>query len=567
MMHPQVQALLATVKRGEAEEIEAARDSVRPELLPGLLEAYWQLPSWDDKAGLMQLFSDHLSTGGEKVMLDFLTAPTTELNDEYYTSGKIVALCQLAGTFEFYERLWYNRPLCAAVIQRTLSGERPSLAMVTALDQPKPQPVASKSQQKPLLARLPAWQRNILTVVFVVLYGAVAFGLLYFLLSNSTRTLVSTTILGLGAGGYLLYGAIAPKMTQGESAALQWLLALCGLCALGLASWAGFTLFRGGFADDVRPRPGGANLVLPDWASIFVILTLFVLPLLLTWGIIRWWEHRGRALQKAAQQEGDVFVIQPLNRWGVLLSAFGMLAIGVFLFILGRVDDRNLLELLFVPGMFVAIGIGMLAFFRHTTGLVLLSSEGVAVRRLWTRERAMRYDVIESIQPMVFGVPPNMVLRGGGRKLRLPRTVHNLPHVYALLLERAPALRWQAPPALQRFALPQRGALLNALERWLMPPQALVALELSPLEFRYQCKDEGWRERPKQDIARIELETIHTARRRFASSRPHINLDMYDIIVTFRDGERLRIAQRTVVQFGSTPEQLYLILQNLYQDR
>jgi hypothetical protein len=311
--------------------------------------------------------------------------------------------------------------------------------------------------------------------------------------------------------------------------------------------------------------------MLPDWASIFVILTLFVLPFLLTWGLLRWWEHRGRTLEKTAQQEGEAFVIQPLARWGVLLSAFGMLAIGLFLFILGWVEGasgrRNLLELLFVPGIFVTIGIGMLVFFRHTTGLILLSPEGIAVRRLWARERVMRYDEIESIRPMVFGVPPNMVLRGGGRKLRIPRTVHNLPHVYALLLERAPALRWQAPPALQRFALPQRGALLNALERWLMPPQALVALELSPLEFRYQCKDEGWRERPKQDIARIELETIHTARRRFASSRPHINLDMYDIIVTFRDGERLRIAQRTVVQFGSTPEQLYLILQNLYQDR
>ncbi|MDX9954727.1 MAG: hypothetical protein RBT75_11555 [Anaerolineae bacterium] len=567
MMHPQVQALLATVKRGEAEEIEAARDSVRPELLPGLLEAYWPLPSWDDKAGLMQLFSDHLSTGGEKVMLDFLTAPTTELNDEYYTSGKIVALCQLAGTFEFYERLWYNRPLCAAIIQRTLSGERPSLAMVTALDQPKLQSGASKSQRKPLLARLPAWQQNILAVVFVILYGAAAFGLLYFLLSNSTRMLVSATILGLGAGGYLLYGAMAPKVTQGESAALRWLLALCGLFALGLASWAGFTLFSGGLADEMRLLRRGADFGLPDWASIFVILTLFVLPLLLTWGMIRWWEHRGRALQKVAQQEGEVFVIQPLNRWGVLLSAFGMLAIGVFLFILGRVDDRSLLELLFVPGMFVAMGVGMLAFFRHSTGLVLLSPEKVAVRRLWARERAMRYDVIESIHPMVFGVPPNMVLRGGGRKLRLPRTVHNLPRVYALLLERAPALWWQAPPALQRFTLPQHGALLNALERWLVPSQALVALELSPLEFRYQRKDEGWRERPKQDIARIELETIHTARRRFASSLPQINLDMYDTVVTFRDGERLRIAQRTVVQFGSTPEQLYLILQNLYQGR
>ncbi|MBN1919888.1 MAG: hypothetical protein JW892_01480 [Anaerolineae bacterium] len=566
-MHPQVQALLNIVKRGEAEEIEAARDLVHPELLPDLLEAYWQLPTWDDKAGLMQLFSDHLSTGGEKAMLDFLTAPTTELNDEYFTSGKIVALCQLAGTFEFYERLWYNRPLCATVIQRTLSGEKPSLALVEALDRPKLQPVPPEPQRKPLLSRLTVRQRNVLAVIFVILYGVAALGLLYFLLSNSTRMLVSATLLGLGAGGYLLYGAIVPKVTRGESAALRWLLALCGLFALGLASWSGFTLFSGGFADDARPRSGGANLVLPDWASIFVILTLFVLPFLLTWGLLRWWEHRGRALEKAAQQEGETFVIQPLNRWGVLFGAFGMLAIGLFLFILGQVDNRDLLELLFVPGIFAALGIGLLVFFRHTTGLVLLTLEGVSVRRVWARERAMRYDEIESIRPMVFAVPPNMVLRAGPRKLRIPRTAQNLPRLFALLLERAPALRWKTVSTLQQFTLRDHGALLNALDRWLMSPQDLVALELSPLEIRYQRKDGGWCERRARNIVRIELETIHTARRRFAYLLPRINLDLYDIVVTFRDGEQLRIAQRTVVQFGSTPEQLYLTLQNLYQGR
>ena len=239
-----------------------------------------------------------------------------------------------------------------------------------------------------------------------------------------------------------------------------------------------------------------------------------------------------------------------------------MLAIAVLLFLIGRVDGRNLLEQLFVPGIFAAIGIGLLAFFRHTTGFVLLTAERVAVRRLWVRERVLCYAEIESIRPMVFGVPPIMLLRGGGQTLRIPRTAHNLPRLYALLLERAPALRANLAAA-RRFALPDRGTLFNALERWLMAPQTLVALELSPLELRYQRKGEDWRARSVQDIARIDLETVRSTSRA-VSTTPHINLDTHDILVTFRDGEPLRITERNIVQFGTTPEQLHLMLQELY---
>ncbi len=239
-----------------------------------------------------------------------------------------------------------------------------------------------------------------------------------------------------------------------------------------------------------------------------------------------------------------------------------MLAIAVLLFLIGRVDGRNLLEQLFAPGIFVAIGIGLLAFFRHTTGLVLLTAERVAVRRLWTRERALRYAEIESIRPLVFGVPPIMVLRGGRRTLRIPRTAQNFPRLYTLLLERAPALRANLLTA-RHFALPDHGKLFNALDRWLMAPQTLVALELSPLALRYQRKGEDWRARSVQDIMQIDIER-RPSYRRAVSTTPHINLDTHDIIVTFRDGEPLRILERNVVQFGTTPEQLHLMLQELY---
>ncbi|HNT75295.1 MAG TPA: hypothetical protein PKH77_09770 [Anaerolineae bacterium] len=149
-MNEQLPQLLAIVKRGDAAEIEGARDLVRPELLPGLLDAYWTLNTWEDKAGLMQLFSDYMAPQGRAVMLDFLTAPTTALNEEYFISGKIVALCQLAGTFELYERCWYNRPLCLAVIERVLAGATPNRALLDELD-PQSAPAATtspKSQKK-----------------------------------------------------------------------------------------------------------------------------------------------------------------------------------------------------------------------------------------------------------------------------------------------------------------------------------------------------------------------------------------------------------------------------------
>ena len=565
-MHSQTRELLAIVKRGEAEEIESARDLVRPELLPELLAAYWTLPTWDDKAGLMQLFSDHFASGGEKVMLDFLTAPITELNDEYTTSGKIVALCQLVGTFEFYERLWYNRPLCAAVIRRALAGEKPSLTLVDALDasalQPEVRPVTPTSQRRSFLDGLSAWQRSIFGAVLLFFGGAAARGLLYLIFANPVRVIVTATVLALGAGVYLLYDAILPAKVRGDPAAARWLMIFCGLFALGLAVWGGFTLFGGEMADGMPASRGRIDLVLPDWASIFAIAILLVLPILLTWATGSWWARSERARQQAAQQEGEVFAIQPLNRWGVLFSAYGMLAIAVLLFLIGRVDGRNLLEQLFVPGIFAAIGIGLLAFFRHTTGFVLLTAERVAVRRLWVRERVLCYAEIESIRPMVFGVPPIMLLRGGGQTLRIPRTAHNLPRLYALLLERAPALRANFAAA-RRFALPDRGTLFNARERWLMAPQTLVALELSPLELRYQRKGEDWRARSVQDIARIDLETVRSTSRA-VSTTPHINLDTHDILVTFRDGGQLRITERNIVQFGTTPEQLHLMLQELY---
>ncbi|GEM_PF-1255715 len=265
-MHSQVIKLLYIVRRGNAEEIEAARNLVRPELLPELLDAYWAFPTWDDKAGLMQLFSDHFAIGGEKVMLDFLTAPTTDLNDEYYTSGKIIALCQLAGTFEIYERLWYDRSLCAAVIARALAGEKPAPTLVHALDKPKPQPTTPKPQPEtrhtPTEVQQPGKLQNFFRrlfrneTVFLIFNTAFWLGLGALLLTDPLRLAVGGSLLALALGGYLLYGGLSPKITRGmaQPGDARILATIFGLVAIVGAVLMLAHVFSGGVESRAQSR-------------------------------------------------------------------------------------------------------------------------------------------------------------------------------------------------------------------------------------------------------------------------------------------------------------------------
>lgn len=585
-MHPDVAALLAIVRRGDAVEIEAARDLVRPELLPELLAAYWRLSTWDERAGLMQLFMDYPTVGGDAVMRHFLTAPTTELNDEYFTSGKIAALCQLAGTFAFYERLWYDRALCSAVIARVLAGEAPSSvlvetpspALVDELDRGRGSTaagprtaLASRSQGRRggnaldrLLAPLSQKQRNALSVVFLVVYAAVGAALLAFILANPVRVLAVAAVLGVGLGGYLLYGAWAPDLTRGQPPALRWLLVACGLVALGMGGWSASTLL----GEDLGAawRPGRPRLAIPavDWPSVAVIAMGLGLPLALTWAVGRWWARRERAWRRDAQQEGEVFAIAPLIRSGLLFGAFGMVAFAAFAAIAGLNGARTgfrLADSLVVAGLFGAIGVGLLLWARQTSGLVVLNDVGVALRRLGGRWRFVSYEEIAAVRPMAFGVPPVMVV-AGRRALRIPRTVDDLPRLYGLLMQRAPALRRQGQARVQRYAVPTWGPVRAMVEGWFTPPDVLTALELSPLQLRYRRGEGDWTERWAEEITGIT--TVQVDPRRAVSTDPQVNLPTHDVVVSFRKGAPLRISQQDAARLGTTPEALYVALVERY---
>lgn len=107
-----IDKLIQIVKRGAAEEIEGARDLVNQEDMPALVQAYWTLTSWEDKSGMMQLFSDYIAPNGKEVMLDYLTIPPAEPGmEDYVAISKAVALSQLEGSFDNAMKYYDDRQL------------------------------------------------------------------------------------------------------------------------------------------------------------------------------------------------------------------------------------------------------------------------------------------------------------------------------------------------------------------------------------------------------------------------------------------------------------------------
>ena len=138
-----------------------------------------------------------------------------------------------------------------------------------------------------------------------------------------------------------------------------------------------------------------SNTLRFDWASASVIFVAFVLPVVLSWGVNRWWTTRERTQQLAAQQEGAVFSIPPLFRTPLLFVLFALAAISLFLLIAtlngpqtGITVEAGLeISLLFAP-----LIVGSLIFLLRNTGMVVLTAEGVSLRRVG-RGRFLRYRV------------------------------------------------------------------------------------------------------------------------------------------------------------------------------
>ncbi len=383
-----------------------------------------------------------------------------------------------------------------------------------------------------------------------------------------------------------------------------------------------------------------------DWASLLVIGLCFVFPVAGSRGLSCLWARYEQRQRQAAQQEGRVFPIPPFLRDPALFALLGAGAIVLFMIPVGLNAETTgvspgawwLFPLLFGPIM-----LGMAALLWPNTGLILLTAEGVAVRR-WGRERFLRYDAIAGMRDG-FGVPPALHLRGAGQILSIPRTVENYAELYALLLARIPTATREAvlrkpvpPPApvsapaasagpLYTFGISRRvwtwyivGTVLFVLlylglglvglwvpllqgdERvftwpWLrnvllfflmlsalfLPATIWIIrsfftpygpfkikqpslIELYRDKIRYRFPRGGWRERPATALRQAQLSPLPTKVRVRVQGGGVIEqtVTLYFLTLAFDDGEQLIIGQERATQFGVSPEQLHVILKQLY---
>jgi len=199
-----------------------------------------------------------------------------------------------------------------------------------------------------------------------------------------------------------------------------------------------------------RAEAGALNLVYEpnassfDWASAGVIFFTYVLPLVSSLGVNRWWTAWEQAQQQAARQAGAVFPIPPLFRSPTLFVVFGLSAMSL-LFLISALNEAQtgttmetgvVLTLIFSP-----LILGGVVFVLRNTGMVVLTAEGVSLRRPMQR-RLLRYGDIVEIKSQVNPFSPALLIRGAEYTLRIPRMITDRPRLYKLLLERvSPAMR------------------------------------------------------------------------------------------------------------------------------
>lgn len=119
MANRRIRNFIKLIQRDDPYEMETARDDVTRNDVGPLVEAYWTLTTWDEKAGLIQLIQDYLDPRSHDIMLDFLKAPP-DANGDYFELTKAIALCRLDGDFAAFNRYYKDRDLLAATAERRL---------------------------------------------------------------------------------------------------------------------------------------------------------------------------------------------------------------------------------------------------------------------------------------------------------------------------------------------------------------------------------------------------------------------------------------------------------------
>ncbi|MBN1872603.1 MAG: leucine-rich repeat domain-containing protein [Anaerolineae bacterium] len=188
---------------------------------------------------------------------------------------------------------------------------------------------------------------------------------------------------------------------------------------------------------DLWYKPYASRL---DWATISVIGFTFVLPVILSWGLDRWWARREYAQRQAAQQGNEVFMISPLFRGETLFVVCTLSAISLFVFIVALNGPQTGITMnagVGIPLLFAPLIVGGLIFALRHSGMVILSAESVTLQRMG-REQRVRYNDVVALRSRSNPLIAALLIRGEGRTLRIPRMVENLPRLTDIVFARVP---------------------------------------------------------------------------------------------------------------------------------
>jgi hypothetical protein len=418
---------------------------------------------------------------------------------------------------------------------------------------------------------------------------------------------------------YIIFGRFdnlsSGGLTRGLSIGFGFLM-LAG----GVGSW--IWALNGGPVPPFPPRVEIGEIYIGDFAP-FITIGILALASGLGYLINRWLARLEVRRRNRSAEEGAVFAIPPMAR-GPLMMVMVLLVPMMLFLVLSALNGAN-------TGVTPSMGFGVplilspvlifaLYMLRHNSGHVVLTKDGVLLRRLG-RERRMRYEDILAVKDFAFALPPDLVLRGRGKRLRVPRSVENFPRLYQIVRQRKDALRpAEAPRFPYRLAVAKRAwvfavavlvaagvfylglglypawdALLQGHGLPLAPevarsttilfsimsavfipaivlfivgsfklrqPSALVFTED---EIRFRFPFQGWRAREAGELERVYLDPVHrTVNARYEGAAVSVEMTHYTLVLRFEDGLELWIDLDRALQFGSSPERLHEALSRLW---
>ena len=392
------------------------------------------------------------------------------------------------------------------------------------------------------------------------------------------------------------------------------------MLAGGIGSW--IWALSGGPVPPFPPRIEIGEINIGDLAPLITI-GIIALASGLGYLVNRWLARLEARRCNRSAGEGPVFPIPPMARGPMIMVMVLLVPMMLFLMLSGlNGPDASVTPAMGfgVPLVLSPILIFALYMLRHNSGHVVLTQDGVSLRRLG-REQRLRYEEILAIKDFAFALPPDLVLRGRGKRLRIPRSVEGFPRLYQIIRQRRDALRpTEAPRFPYRLSvakgawgfavavlviavalylgiglLPAWDALLKGHGPPLAPEvarsttilffimsavfiPAIVlfvvgsfklkqpsALVLTEDEIRFRFPFQGWRVREADELERVYLDPVHrTVSARYEGAAVSVEMTHYTLVLRFEDGLELWIDLDRALQFGTSPERLHLVLSRLY---